>query len=260
MVTDYSGDMWRNFFFITKLTVVFISLCASAAIWQNYRYHYKKLIVNRIEQQNENASKGYYPSYSSISSAEREFKLVSSKGSYLPEKWFFWEAPTQEGRRIYVFMVPFVIKETGRIVMIDMGWIPVNDAFYSSTQACLNAVRKDLLNKSDVFGVARRLPPKKWFLPTISSHDGRVWSWVDLSRISKNFSHPMDYWQIVVNRLGYPCLNFDDKRQQPEVYPDRHLGYVYQWLTFLIFSLVFYVRYAYKFFSSVNKKTSVSDH
>ncbi|WP_092485291.1 SURF1 family protein [Candidatus Ichthyocystis hellenicum] len=260
MFAACSNDMWRKFFFITKLTVVFVSLCASAAIWQNYRYHYKKLIVDRIEQQNENAAKGYYPSYSSLSSGEREFKLVSSTGSYLPEKWFFWEAPTQEGQRIYVFMVPFVIKETGQVVLIDMGWVPVSDAFSSSTQICLKNVRDDLVVKSRVVGVARRLPQKRWFFHTVFSHDERVWSWVDVPLLSKNLSRPIDYWQIVVNRLRYPCLRFDYRRQQPEVNPDRHLGYVYQWLTFLIFSLVFYVGYAYKFFSSINKKEPTSDH
>ncbi|WP_092401355.1 MULTISPECIES: SURF1 family protein [Candidatus Ichthyocystis] len=246
---------WRDFFFITTLMVVAVSLFASAAIWQNYRYQYKKMILHRISSHYKTPTLTL-PNYNSLSARDMEFTSVMVSGYYLPEKWFFVDDPSLGTQHGYTFMVPFIVSGTGHAILINMGWLPKDDAFSKPTQKCLAAISNKLPASHRVYGVARKFPPKRWFFRTSISQGGRVISRLDDSFLSKHLSKSVDAWHIVTpSTPDNHCLRANDQRLQG-IYPERHLGYVYQWLTFMACSLFFYIVYAYRFFIYIHKRSS----
>lgn len=240
---------WRRFSLVTFVSVVSFFLFLQAALWQYHRYHYKLVIAQRLLY----AQEKKVLSYPFHHQTNDEFLLLSDQGRYLTDALFLWDGSMREGKRGYLVLVPFLSLKTGHVFLVDQGWMRLHDL--SDHSMCLNHIRAVLAKQNVVQGLARHFPSPHSFFKTVSSHNGLVLSRLDANVLSQKIHQPVDAWILVPPHAS--CL-LPSPQHPIGVSAERHLNYVYQWLTFSALTLLLYLRYVFHFFKFSGGK-SVSE-
>lgn len=123
------------------VTLVGLVVLSSLGTWQIYRLHWKRDLINLIEtrlsrppQKIETIQvRDLMPS----ALQELEFQKVKAEGVFLADQALKLQGRTHEGRIGYHLIIPLRL-EGGATVLIDRGWVPLNESkesFFSQDPA-----------------------------------------------------------------------------------------------------------------------------
>jgi surfeit locus 1 family protein len=177
--------------------------------------------------------------------SEMEYRSVVASGSYDFTQEILLRNQIQDGQPGYHLITPFQIAGTAQVVLVDRGWIPLDQGSPEKRKIFQEAGTVSLK------GVLSRFQPEPNFLagpdPQLAAGQTRLdaWSFLDLGRISPQFPYPLLPVYISLSPdasktgLPQPALPDVDLSEGP------HLGYAIQWFIFALILLAgypFYVR------------------
>jgi surfeit locus 1 family protein len=151
-----------------------------------------------------------------------------------------------EDRPGYHLLTPLVIEGTGQSVLVDRGWIPLEDgspqnrAAYAETG--LVSVRGRLMPQQQETKIGGAVDPEL----TAGQTRLDAWNWINLERISLQVTQPL--LPLYLLAAPDPAGSSLTQRSLPEVDLDEgpHLGYAAQWFIFALILIVGYPVYVRK--------------
>lgn len=172
------------------------------------------------------------------------FRLITVSGFYLHEEEILLLNQVWEGQPGYHLITPLRISGTNSVILVDRGWIPLNQ----KDEATRAAYRLD----GEVHLQGRLMPSQaepRWggggdpILPTGSRLS--TWKWLNVERISKQI--PGSVLPVYLLELPEGAhLNLPYRADASiEVSEGSHLSYALQWFSFALILLIgypFYVR------------------
>jgi surfeit locus 1 family protein len=150
-----------------------------------------------------------------------------------------------ENRPGYHLLTPLVIEGTGQAVLVDRGWIPLEDgspqnrAAYAETGPV--SVHGRLMPQQEETKIGGAVDPEL----TAGQTRLDAWSWINLERISLQVTQPLlPLYLLAAPDPAGPSMT---QRSLPEadLSEGPHLGYAAQWFIFALILIVgypFYVR------------------
>lgn len=151
-----------------------------------------------------------------------------------------------ENRPGYHLLTPLVIEGTGQAVLVDRGWIPLEDG---------SPLRRAAYVETGPVSVRGRLMPQQEETkiggavdPELAAGQTRLdaWNWINLQRISLQVAQPL--LPLYLLAAPDPAGSSLTQRSLPEVDLDEgpHLGYAAQWFVFALILIVGYPVYVRK--------------
>lgn len=172
------------------------------------------------------------------------FRLAETSGVYLHEEQILLLNQVWEGQPGYHLVTPLRISGTDAVILVDRGWIPLNQA----DEAVRAAYRMD----GEVRLQGRLMPSQaepRWGGggdPQIPE-GGRLpaWKWLNVERISQQISGSvLPVYLLELPADSTPALPYRADASI-EVSEGSHLSYALQWFSFALILLIgypFYVR------------------
>ncbi|KAL9653187.1 hypothetical protein ABK040_009493 [Willaertia magna] len=169
--------------------------------------------------------------------SEYEYRLISFNGYFDYDKEIIiglrkspltkrMDLPTSAGEMGYYIVTPFVVKETGEVILVNRGWVPQSiyedKLSYSSSE-----FKKKKTNVSDIQTINGIIRPGE-YVNNMDTNDGKSNKYIaiDLLKITKNLN--LNYIPLLVDQICY-VKDFKDQsiadtmlvatNSQPEKYP-----------------------------------------
>jgi surfeit locus 1 family protein len=122
----------RNLMLIpTLMTVPALILLLTLGTWQLYRLAWKNTLIHKIEERVALPITDYTPT---ITLANDEYRKVKVTGTFLYDKeMFLYAGPRQyKGEQGYRLFTPLQVQGNNVTLLIDRGWIPMNQKSLST--------------------------------------------------------------------------------------------------------------------------------
>jgi surfeit locus 1 family protein len=216
----------------TVFTVLFLG---GLGAWQVERLHWKNGLIAAREAAL--AAPVASPPATPTAALDLEFHPITIEGTFLYDNETYKHAIGPKGELGFDVMTP-LRNGTGRIVLVDRGFVPVDRRALSSRAAGNPAAT------TRVQGFIRSPPATKpgWFIPDNKPQAGE-WFWLDLPALAATQSLPdmMPFYYIQAgpapNRGGWPKGSSPD----PKDLPNNHLQYAITWFSLALAAAVIYV-------------------
>lgn len=119
-LTSFNTKRW----FIVILIVCLWCLLMALGFWQLRRADEKKALLEGFEQRMKMTPVIFDASLTDYSALR--YQRVYVKGHFDGHHQFFLDNQVYKGRAGFHVLTPFVIKNTGRIILVDRGWVAAN--------------------------------------------------------------------------------------------------------------------------------------
>lgn len=218
----------------TIATVAGLALTLSAAHWQFGRAQYK------VGLQREYLARQAQPAIDLAkdipSAGEAQHRKVHVAGVLLSDKAIFLDNRIRKGRAGYEYLVPLQIGETGKIVLINRGWIPRGQKRDELPKLIESVGPVSLTGYAVVPGPAALELSDR----TI---EGRVWQNLTLDRFREK--QHLDVVDFIIQEQSELDDGFIRDWPAPGFGVQTHQSYAVQWLIFAGLILFFYVYYGF---------------
>ena len=197
-------------------------LFLSLGTWQLYRLQWKQDLISQIDQ----GLKSTPIKYSN--KIKNDYQRVVLNGKYNYENQIYLYSLNAKGQPGFDVITPFKTIE-GDNVLINRGWI---------NKEMKNKTEINLSNKSEIFGLLRKIVKKNIFKPE-NDTEKNIWFSININQIKKitgkNFSNHVVFLEDNLTNLPVP------KKITIDV-PNNHLKYAITWYSISI-SILFYFLY-----------------
>ena len=197
-------------------------LFLSLGTWQLYRLQWKQDLISQIDQ----GLKSTPIKYSN--KIKNDYQRVVLNGKYNYENQIYLYSLNAKGQPGFDVITPFKTIE-GDNVLINRGWI---------NKEMKNKTEINLSNKSEIFGLLRKIVKKNIFKPE-NDTEKNIWFSININQIKKitgkNFSNHVVFLEDNLTNLPVP------KKITIDV-PNNHLKYAITWYSISI-SILFYYLY-----------------
>ncbi len=207
-----------------------IAFLTSLGVWQLHRADEKKVILAHEAEEAARAPELWLGENNNI----KPFKRVKFGGKFLPNVFFLDNQ--YHAHQIGYHVISPVLMPTGRVVLLDRGWVPAGPTRQVLPQ--VNVPQKIL----DLSGVIYKPSTKTWLLGSgVENKQGNqmVIESVDFDLISQ-----------ILHKSVYPFIIRLDKNSPAGFVrdwvtvvmpPARHLGYAFQWFALAFVLLVIFI-------------------
>ncbi len=243
----------RQWWWTTFLVIAALGVMARLGVWQLDRLAQRRAFNARVSTQLARPALALTgdalnadPSLRSGQAlVDMEYRSVAVSGTYdvsqqvalRNQAWDDGQPTARPGAHL---LTPLVIAGTGRAVLVDRGWIPLEDS------APEKWAKFDEPGVVEVKGVIRRSQSRADFGP-VTDPAGylREWNLVNLPRIGEQVTRPL--LPVYIQQAPDPARTALPYRAQPELDLSEgpHFGYAMQWFLFaavLGIGYPFYVR------------------
>ena len=197
-------------------------LFLSLGTWQLYRLQWKQDLISQIDK----GLKSTPIKYSN--KIKNDYQRVVLNGKYNYKNQIYLYSLNAKGQPGFDVITPFKTIE-GDNVLINRGWI---------NKEMKNKTEINLSNKSEIFGLLRKIVKKNIFKPE-NDTEKNIWFSININQIKKitgkNFSNHVVFLEDNVINLPVP------KKITIDV-PNNHLKYAITWYSISI-SILFYFLY-----------------
>ena len=197
-------------------------LFLSLGTWQLYRLQWKQDLISQIDK----GLKSTPIKYSN--KIKNDYQRVVLNGKFNYKNQIYLYSLNAKGQPGFDVITPFKTIE-GDNVLINRGWI---------NKEMKNKTEINLSNKSEIFGLLRKIVKKNIFKPE-NDTEKNIWFSININQIKKitgkNFSNHVVFLEDNVINLPVP------KKITIDV-PNNHLKYAITWYSISI-SILFYFLY-----------------
>ena len=197
-------------------------LFLSLGTWQLYRLQWKQDLISQIDQ----GLKSTPIKYSN--KIKNDYQRVVLNGKFNYKNQIYLYSLNAKGQPGFDVITPFKTIE-GDNVLINRGWI---------NKEMKNKTEINLSNKSEIFGLLRKIVKKNIFKPE-NDTEKNIWFSININQIKKitgkNFSNHVVFLEDNLTNLPVP------KKITIDV-PNNHLKYAITWYSISI-SILFYFLY-----------------
>lgn len=147
------------------------------------------------------------------------YRRVILRGSFEPARQIFLDNKSQGSRVGVHLLTPFRLDSTGRIVLVNRGWLPRPRDYPNMPEI---AAPKEQL---ELAGLA--VPPIRRFVELSNNTvEGSLWQNLTIERAAAHLKEPVFPLVLLSN---VPAPGFTAVSQQPELGIEKHQGYAFQW-------------------------------
>ena len=197
-------------------------LFLSLGTWQLYRLQWKQDLISQIDK----GLKSTPIKYSN--KIKNDYQRVVLNGKFNYKNQIYLYSLNEKGQPGFDVITPFKTIE-GDNVLINRGWI---------NKEMKNKTEINLSNKSEIFGLLRKIVKKNIFKPE-NDTEKNIWFSININQIKKitgkNFSNHVVFLEDNLTNLPVP------KKITIDV-PNNHLKYAITWYSISI-SILFYFLY-----------------
>ncbi len=197
-------------------------LFLSLGTWQLYRLQWKQDLISQIDK----GLKSTPIKYSN--KIKNDYQRVVLNGKFNYKNQIYLYSLNAKGQPGFDVITPFKTIE-GDNVLINRGWI---------NKEMKNKTEINLSNKSEIFGLLRKIVKKNIFKPE-NDTEKNIWFSININQIKKitgkNFSNHVVFLEDNLTNLPVP------KKITIDV-PNNHLKYAITWYSISI-SILFYFLY-----------------
>jgi surfeit locus 1 family protein len=215
-------------------TFLAIIIMFGLGAWQLHRLEWKQDIINKVESSKLSKASSV-ESLDLKDPVQHEFAKVSLTGSFDLDKPLFVAARYFRGALGYHVLLPFKLKASGQVVLVNTGWIP-------EEQKKLGTPRNLPGIEVSFSGLLRVANRKGGFIP---DNKDNLWFWYDIPAMEKATGYPL--LPVVIDRLDpqtsdhlpevmYP-VGFDGNIQLR----NDHLQYAVTWFGIGFAALVIFI-------------------
>jgi surfeit locus 1 family protein len=242
--------MWRE---LTRARWILLTLFALAAavgtvrlgFWQLDRMAQRQAFNQRVRQQQAQPALDLnaYPGGEDL--AGMEYRLVEVEGEYLFSEQVALRNQVSNGLPGFHLLTPVKIEGKEQAVLVDRGWIPLEDADsrqWGKYDEAGRAVVQGVIRKPTLVNRIGGVPD-----PTLQPGQARLDSWntIDLDRLRQQVTYPLV--DIYIQQSPDPAWTDLPVRSEPvlNLTEGPHLGYAMQWFTFaaiIVIGYPFFVR------------------
>jgi surfeit locus 1 family protein len=161
--------------------------------------------------------------------AEYEYRRVIVRGSYDPAQEVVLRNQVRGGRPGYDLLTPLRIDGSEQAVLVDRGWVPLQQATPAARQAFVvegpvtveGIIRKPIARTSSI-GPVDRIP-----------EGGRLDAWFrpDVAQIAQQVPYPLLPFYVAQNPTPRSA-ELPDPQQRIQLTEGSHLSYAIQWFAF----------------------------
>ena len=213
--------------------VLLVPLFVALGLWQLDRADQKRALAHNLEQRRKLPPlvlSGELPSAEQL-----EYRPVAATGRWLADKTVLIENRKHQGRTGFHVITPMQLTDSGRILLVNRGWI-------SRDQAGDPAVIAQSSGEQTIHGQANipQPPALDLSLPDESTETLPHWPFLTLA----HFSAWSGLQVLPFMMLQSPQDDSGFVRQWPEPQANvgMHIGYAIQWFAFALIALLVWLR------------------
>jgi surfeit locus 1 family protein len=235
----------RQWWLLTLLVMAAVGVMARLGVWQLDRLAARRVFNARVSEQLSLPALELSGAALAADLPALEYRTVTVTGAYdfaeqvalRNQAWDEGQATVRAGAHL---LTPLVISGTDRAVLVDRGWIPLDQSAPAAW------TQFDEPGTVTVSGAVRRSEERADF-GSVSDPAGRLaaWNLVNLPRLSEQISHPL--LSVYIQQAPDPARTALPYRSPPDLDLSEgpHLGYAIQWFGFalvLAAGYPFYIR------------------
>jgi len=226
---DFRPGLWP-----TLATLLVLPLLIGLGVWQLERASWKQGLVDSHEGQ------GRLPPVAFMAAMvgdDTQYRRVFARGYYDLEHQLLLDNRTLEGHAGYHVLTPLRLADSGGVVLVNRGWVPVG-----SSRAVLPEIpgtAGEVLVDATI-----KLPPRKYFRLGDIDEDNSGWP-----KVVQQLR--MDSLEQLLGVTLQPLILLLDKQDEfgfvrdwKPVYgatPDKHRAYAVQWFTLAVVLFMIYI-------------------
>jgi len=242
--------MWKEFLRVRWIFLSLVVVAAAAGMvrlgfWQLDRMKQRQAFNYTVQEQQARAVLDLNQFHGGEDLTAMEYRSVAVEGEYLHSEQVALRNQVTNGLPGFHLLTPLKIDGKDQVVLVDRGWIPLEDA--EMTQWSLY----DEAGRVEVRGVIRKPTPTNRIggIPDPTLQPGQIrldtWNVIDLDRLSNQMSGPLV--RVYIQQSPDPAWTGLPIRSEPvlNLTEGPHLGYAIQWFTFAaiaLFGYPFFVR------------------
>ena len=228
----------RRYLPLTLLVLLLAPILVRLGFWQLDRYEQRTALNARVAARMEQPPLKVTGPLDNLD--ELEFRAVEVSGAFDYANEIFLGGRSYGGRPGYHLLTPLVIDGADQAVLVDRGWIPIDQA----EAAAGGAFRGP--ETGTVRGLVRysQDTPARQAVsaPTIAGNQRRreAWIWIDIARFQQDL--PYQLLPFYIQRAPETATNQLPIAEEPPVLnAGMNLGYAGQWFTFAVILVVGYI-------------------
>lgn len=202
-------------------------------VWQTHRAQEKEAMLAQAAVHRNALPVTLAPA--TADAAALRYRPVQAEGHYLPNRQFLLDNQVESTRVGYHVLTPFLLRQSGEVVLVDRGWVPLGESRQRLPQVPVTG------NKRRLVGTVDRPPQVGLHLGSGSGTGDwpRVIQYVVPTELAQALKRPV---LPLVVRLG---------PDQPDGYvrnwhvvifgPERHRAYAFQWFGLAVTLAVLYL-------------------
>jgi len=230
----------RQWWWATLLAVLGVGVLIRLGFWQLDRLEQRRAFNIHLQEQFDSPVLNLNASSPSSALIEMEYRAVEVVGVYDFDHEIAVRNQAWNGRPGYVLVTPLIISGTQTAVLVNRGWIPLEDFSPGEWQVYQQ------IGTVDIAGLIRLSREKPDFgaapEPTpVPGEDRQVWNFINIDLISRQVPYellpvyvqrgpesdfPKDINLWTIDHLPFPSL------PELEITEGPHLGYAVQWFIF----------------------------
>lgn len=225
-------------------TIVFLCmlpLLISLGFWQLHRADEKRAYLSLLEQRM-NTDSLLVSSATPDNSEELKYRKVKIEGRYDIAHQFLIDNQISNGKAGYFVLTPFMLKGENKAVLINRGWLPVNQNRNILPDVSFNSKQTDISGRINSFpSVGIKLPGAE--KPTDSWPS--VVQLVDSKQIAHKLGFPLFSFQIELDK-DFPNGFKRQWHTTIPMPPEKHTAYAVQWFALAFTLTVLFFAYSLK--------------
>ena len=214
-------------------TVVLVLLGIALGNWQTRRAAEKLALQARLEQRA--AAAPLALDGRAVDPAAAEFRRVLVTGSFLPDWTLFLDNRPLDGRSGFIVVSPFKIAGSGKVVLVERGWIPRDPAAHDRVPPVAPEA-----GTRTIAGIAVQRPARVLELGTPPPpHPGAIVANLDVAGFAR--ASGLDVLPVFVEQTGPADGILVRKWPAPALDVERNKGYAVQWYALAAMACLFFV-------------------
>jgi len=237
--------MWKELMRVRWIVLTLLVIAAAAGMvrlgfWQLDRMEQRQAFNRAVQEQQARAVLDLNQFSGGEDLTGMEYRSVLVEGEYLHPEQVALRNQVMNGLPGFHLLTPLIIDGKDQVVLVDRGWIPLEDAAGSRWS------QYDEPGRAEVRGVIRKPTPANRIGgvpdPTLQPGQTRLdtWNVIDLDRLAHQMSYPM--LPVYIQQSPDPAWTQLPARSEPvlNLTEGPHLGYAIQWFAFAAIALIGY--------------------
>jgi surfeit locus 1 family protein len=217
-----------------------LPILISLGIWQLSRAEQKQLFFKTQEQQLQSDTLDLKPD-TQINTESAKYNKIRVDGHYDVAHQFLLDNQINTGKVGYFVLTPLMLEGSGKAVLINRGWVPLQSRTILPNVAVTDAPITVSGRINHFLEVGMRLPgaeiPAQGWPSVVQVVDGDV--------LSKALGYPLFQFQIELDASqanGYKR----DWHTTTLMRPEQHTAYAVQWFALALILTILFIRYSLK--------------